>query len=121
VATLNELLADACSDGFASETSQIRLLQLIAQLLNTDDMTIDEITEAACANGIADVTSPQKLLVIIAQLLQSGGGGGGSGSIGGVVNPDGVVVGEQYQLYWNSVLDTFWVNVDGATDWSQLI
>lgn len=92
MATLAEIQTEACEDGIAFITSNTRLLQIIAQLLNSSGMTLDEITAAACESGIADETSPQRLLVIIAQLLQGTGGGGvGCANIVGAGSPVGVV------------------------------
>jgi hypothetical protein len=78
VATLQEVLEEACVEGVASITSPIKLLQVIATLLNTDMADTDTILEEACESGIANVMSEITLLQIIAQLLQDGAGGGGS-------------------------------------------
>jgi hypothetical protein len=78
MATLDEIQVGACDDGIASITSPIKLLQIVAQLLNTDMADTDTILEEACESGIANVMSEITLLQIIAQLLQDGAGGGGA-------------------------------------------
>ena len=60
------------------------------------------------------------MLALLQQIAENGTGGGGSGMIG-VVSPQGTVTATAGTTYYDSVADTFWVNLDGATSWKQLI
>lgn len=48
-------------------------------------------------------------------------GGGAGGGLVGVVSPQGVVTAAIGTVYYDSVADTFWINLDGAVLWKQLI
>lgn len=82
---------------------------------------LSTVQTQACESEIGKVSDKIKLLQLMAQLsceISEASGGGGSG---GVIDPDGVVSGTQYQTYWNSANDTLWINTDGGTTWHQLI
>lgn len=59
-------------------------------------------------------------LALLAQIASAGGTGGGGSTIG-VVSPQGTVTAAAGSTYYDSVADTFWINLNGATLWKQLI
>lgn len=77
MATLAEVLADACTSEIGKVNNPVTLLQVSAQLsadylVAADpgaDISVEAIMSRACDSGIAKVENPDDLLRIIAQLL----------------------------------------------------
>jgi len=122
MATPQEILAESqctvCS-GTASlfESAAITILK---QITGMTQAQIEAESPCWLCYGLSQ--SQAAMLVLLNSI--AGATGSGATTSGGVVNPEGVVVANQYSLYYNSANDTFWVKRTGSgnnTGWSQLI
>ena len=104
-------------------------LALLSQTLTTlgVTMTLAQLMDYGKCFGCLGLTPAEQTELALLDLISanvSGGGGGGSGNNGGVVDPEGVVSGVQWQIYTNTALQTVWQKQSpgtGTTGWQQLI
>jgi hypothetical protein len=75
------------------------------------------IDEANCLQCLIPDGMMFPALISVACAIAAAGGGGEIG----IVTPQGAVTATAGTTYYDSVADTFWVNLNGATLWKQLI
>lgn len=110
------VLEESCESGVASIRSEIRLLQIIATLLNTSMASTDTLLAAACESGIASINSPIVLLQIIAEGINGGGSGGDVQRVfNGAGDPNGVTTATKPAVYYGDD-GTFWVKDTAGPD-----
>ena len=90
-----------------------------------ETMTQAEINEAsACFVCLGLSLAEANILVLLNAVADAGGGGGGTSNNGGVVDPEGVVSGTQWQWYTNTANQTYWQKQSpgtGTTGWQQVV
>ncbi len=86
---------------------------------------LDDLFETVQYNPInGEFTNRKQTLQVLVDLLSTIfiTAGGGSGNLGGVVPPEGVVTAAQYTLYTDTLLKNIWIKESagvGNTGWQQ--
>jgi hypothetical protein len=95
------------------------LIYIFAQLagVTTDPNTL--IQASVCLNSCIPGDMKMAVLIYLASQITSSGGGGGATLV--TVDPQGVRLGASGALVYNTVDETLWINLNGATLWQQLI
>jgi len=124
------LFAEAsCFCPLTAQAYQTMKLALLSQALTTlgVTMTLSELMDYGKCFGCLGLTPSEQVELALLDLISaniSGGGGGGGGNDGGVVDPEGVVSGSQWQFYTNTSTMNVWQKITpgvGNTGWQLFI